>query len=239
MAGQRVGEVVEELRAMSDPSQLTAMARFGIRTDRALGGIGLPRLRAIGKRLGPDHDLALGLWRAGIHEARLLAVFVDDPHEVTVEQMDAWAGDLDSWDVCDTCATNLFDRTPHAVGRLHAWADAESEFVKRAAFAMIAGLALHERRASDAFFVAFLPLVEREAWDDRNYVRKGVNWALRQIGKRNRTLNAEAVACAERVLAQGTRSARWIARDAIRELSSPDMTARLNRAESRRARARR
>ena len=218
---------------MSDASQLPGMARFGIRTDRALGGVGMPRIRALGRKLRPDHDLALALWRTRIHEARLLAVFVDDPVAVTVPQMDAWAADVDSWDLCDNCCMHLFDRTPFAVDRIHAWSSAEPEFVKRCAFATMAGLAVHEKAASDAFFVELLPLCEREAWDDRNYVRKAVNWALRQIGKRNHALNAEAVACAERVLAQGTRSARWIANDALRELRSDDTKAILDRAAAR------
>jgi 3-methyladenine DNA glycosylase AlkD len=224
---------------MSDPSQLAGMARFGISTSNALGGIGMPRLRALGKRLRPDHDLALELWKSGLHESRLLAPLVDDPALVTVEQMDAWAADFDSWDLCDQCCMHLFDRTPHAVDRVHAWSSAEPEFVKRAAFATLAALAVHDKTAEDSFFVGLLPLVEREAWDDRNYVRKGVNWALRQIGKRNHALNAEAVACAERILAQGTRSARWIANDALRELRSEDTKAMLDRAAARSLRAHR
>jgi 3-methyladenine DNA glycosylase AlkD len=225
--------VVAELRSLSDPSQLAGMARFGIATENALGGIGMPRLRALGKRLRPDHDLALELWKTGVHESRLLAVFVDDPALVTVSQMDAWAADFDSWDLCDNCCMHLFDRTPHARGRVHAWSSAQPEFVKRAAFATIAALAVHDKYADDANFARLLPLVEREAWDDRNYVRMAVNWALRQIGKRNRALNAEAVACAERILAQRTRSARWIANDALRELRSDDTRAILDRAEAR------
>jgi 3-methyladenine DNA glycosylase AlkD len=218
---------------MSDPAQLPGMARFGIRTERALGGIGLPRIRSLGKRLRPDHELALALWATGVHEARLLAVFVDDPAAVTVAQMDAWAADVDSWDLCDNCCMHLFDRTAFAADRIHAWAGAEPEFVKRSAFATLAGVAVHDKAADDAFFVGFLPLIEREAWDDRNYVRKGVNWALRQIGKRNHALNAEAVACASRILVQGTRSARWIANDALRELSSEATKTILDRAASR------
>jgi 3-methyladenine DNA glycosylase AlkD len=234
----RAEEVVAELRALADPTQLEGMARFGIRTDRALGGIGLTQLRAVAKRLRPDHELALALWDTGVHEARLVAIFTDDPAAVTVAQMDAWVADVDSWDLCDGCCTMLFDRTPLAVDRIHAWAGAEPEFVKRSAFATIAGLAWHDRTADDASFRQFFPLIEREAWDDRRYVWKGVNWALRQIGKRGHVLNAEAIACAERVQAQDTRSARWIAGDALRELRSEDTAAILDRAESRRAKHR-
>jgi 3-methyladenine DNA glycosylase AlkD len=211
------------------------MARFGIRTDRALGGIGLPRIRAMAKGLRPDHALALALWGTHVHEARLMAAFVDDPAVVTVQQMDAWAREFDSWDLCDTCCTNLFDRTLHAVNRIEAWAGAEPEFVKRSAYATIAGLAVHDKAAGDELFVGFLPLIEQEAWDDRNYVRKGVNWALRQIGKRNHALNGVAIACAERIRDQGTRSARWIANDALRELRSEGTKAILDRAAARNA----
>jgi 3-methyladenine DNA glycosylase AlkD len=211
------------------------MARFGIRTDRALGGIGLPRIRAMAKGLRPDHALALALWGTHVHEARLMAAFVDDPAVVTVQQMDAWAREFDSWDLCDTCSTNLFDRTLHAVNRIEAWAGAEPEFVKRSAYATIAGLAVHDKGAGDELFVGFLPLIEQEAWDDRNYVRKGVNWALRQIGKRNHALNGVAIACAERIRDQGTRSARWIANDALRELRSEGTKAILDRAAARNA----
>ena len=205
---------------MADPGQLDGMARFGIRTDRALGGIGLPRLRALARTLRPDHALAGGLWATRVHEARLLAAFVDDPAAVDLAQMDAWAAEFDSWDLCDTCCTNLFDRTPFATDRALAWSAREEEFVKRAAFATMAGLAVHDKVAGDDAFLRFLPVIEREAWDDRNYVRKGVNWALRQIGKRNRRLNEAAIACARRIRDQGTRSARWIASDALRELTN-------------------
>ena len=234
-ARTRAREVVAELRSIADPTQLDGMARFGIRTDRALGGIGLPRMRAIAKRLRPDHELALALWDTGVHEARHVAIMTDDPASVTVEQMDGWVGDVESWDLCDGCCTALFDRSPHAVGRIHAWAGAETEFVKRSAFATIAGLAWHDLDAEDAFFGQFFPLIEREAWDERKYVWKGVNWALRQVGKRGHTLHAEAVACAERVLAQDTKSARWIAKDALRELRSPETAAIVERSEARRA----
>ncbi len=222
---------------MADPSQLEGMKRFGIRTDRALGGIGLTQLRAVAKGLKPDHELALALWETGVHEARLVAIFTDDPLAVTASQMDAWLADVDSWDLCDGCCTMLFDRTPKelAVDRIHAWASAEPEFVKRGAFATIAGIAWHDWDADDAFFLQFLPLIEREAGDDRKYVWKGVNWALRQIGKHGHALHAEAVASAERVLAQDTRSARWIARDALRELLSEDTAVMLDRADARRA----
>jgi 3-methyladenine DNA glycosylase AlkD len=212
---------------MSDPSQREGMARYGIRVDRALGGVGVPALRAMGRRLGKDHDLAVALWATGIHEARLLAAFVDDPTKVTEDQMEAWAAEFDSWDIVDQVTGSLFDRTPFAWPKAREWSRRPEEFVKRAAFAMVAGIAVHDKRAPDRVFLAFLPVIEREARDPRNYVRKGVNWALRQIGKRNRALNEAAIACAERILASGDRSARWVASDALRELRADYTQVRL------------
>jgi 3-methyladenine DNA glycosylase AlkD len=216
---ERAQQVLAELRSLADPSQLAGMARFGIATDHALGGIGMPRLRRMGRELGPDHDLAEALWGTGVHEARLLAAFVDDPALVKVEQMERWAGGFDSWDLCDTVCGSLFDRTPFAHDRAVAWSSREGEFVKRAGFAIMAWLAVHDREAGNERFLAFLPHVERGARDDRKLVRKAVSWALRQIGKRNARLNADAVACAERIREQGSRSARWVASDALRELT--------------------
>jgi 3-methyladenine DNA glycosylase AlkD len=223
----RAERVLAELRSLADPAQLAGMARFGIATDRALGGIGMPRLRRMGRDLGPDHQLADALWATGVHEARMLAAFVDDPDLVTEAQMERWAGGFDSWDLCDTVCGSLFDRTPFAHDKAVAWSGREEEFVKRAGFATMAWLAVHDREAGDDRFLAFLPHVERGAGDDRKLVRKAVSWALRQIGKRNARLNAEAVACADRIRAQGSRSARWVATDAIRELSGDAVRERL------------
>jgi 3-methyladenine DNA glycosylase AlkD len=224
---ERAQQVLAELRSLADPSQLAGMARFGIATDHALGGIGMPRLRRMGRELGPDHDLAEALWGTGVHEARLLAAFVDDPALVKVEQMERWAGGFDSWDLCDTVCGSLFDRTPFAHDKAVAWSGREEEFVKRAGFATMAWLAVHDREADDERFLAFLPHLEQGAADDRKLVRKAVSWALRQIGKRNARLNEEAVACADRIREQGSRSARWVATDAIRELSGDAVRERL------------
>jgi 3-methyladenine DNA glycosylase AlkD len=187
-----------------------------------------------------DHALALGLWATGNHEGRLLACFVDDPAAVTAEQTEAWARDFDSWDLCDQATTSLFDLTPHAWRKAAEWAGREKEWVRRAGFAMMAGLAVHDKTAADRAFLKLLPLIERGASDERNFVKKAVNWALRNIGKRNRVLNAAAVACARRILAAaneraggekggdpGSRAARWVASDAIRELASEKVQARL------------
>ena len=222
----RSSEVIDELRSLADPAGREGMARFGINPDHALG-IRIPVLRALAKRTGRDHRLAADLWASGIHEARLLACFVDVPGEVTEEQMESWAAEFDSWDVVDQCCGNLFVRTPLAWGKAVEWSGRDEEFVKRAGFSMMAMLAVHDRKASDPEFESLLPIIERESGDPRNFVRKAVNWALRQIGKRNATLHDGAIRTAERILATGPRSARWAATDALRELRSEPMLNRL------------
>jgi 3-methyladenine DNA glycosylase AlkD len=212
---------------MADPSQLAGMARFGIDTHSALGGISVPALRKMAKRIGRDHALAAELWASGIHEARILAGLIDDPALVTDNQMEAWATEFDSWDVVDGVCCNLFDRTPFAHSKAAEWSGREEEFVKRAAFSLMAGLAVHDKASPNQAFRQFFPLIEREAGDPRNFVRKAVNWALRQIGKRNSTLNREAVAAARRIQRTGPRSARWVASDALRELESEAVRGRL------------
>ena len=211
------------------------MARYGISVAAAYGGTSLPELRALAKdivrELGADparrHEFAAGLWATGVHEARLLAGLVDVPALVTAAQMDEWVAELDSWDVCDQLCLNLFGGSPLAWGKALAWTGDEREFVKRAGFALAAVLAVHDKKAADQAFLPFLAAIERQAGDDRNYVKKAVNWALRQIGKRNVRLNEQAVAAARRIAAAGTRSGRWIATDALRELESPAVQTRL------------
>lgn len=220
-------EVISELRSRANPAALKGMARFGITTKRALGGSSMPYLRWLAKRLGKDHRLAAELWASGIHEARILAGMVDDPAEVTEEQMEAWAAEFDSWDVVDGVCSSLFDKTPFAYRKAVEWSSRQEEFVKRAGFTLMAMLAVHDKQAPDSSFEPFLAIIEREAGDRRNFVRKAVNWALRQIGKRNRALNAKAVATAERIQASGVRSAKWVASDALRELRSEPVRRRL------------
>jgi 3-methyladenine DNA glycosylase AlkD len=204
------------------------MARFGINPDRALG-VRIPDLRRLAKQVGTDHSLALGLWKTGIHEARILASMIDDPAAVTERQMESWVGDFDSWDLCDQCCGNLFDRTPFAFDKAVEWAGRDEEFVKRAGFALMAWAAVHDKTADDRVFIEFLPLVEREADDDRNFVKKAVNWALRQIGKRNRRLNRAAVSVARRLAKRNdSPAARWIGTDALRELTSEGVRSRLS-----------
>jgi 3-methyladenine DNA glycosylase AlkD len=223
----RYREVIDELAARADPSQLEGMARFGIATGHALGGTSLPGLRAMAKHIGRDHALAGRLWRSGIHEARILASLVDDPTAATEEQMERWAGDFDSWDVVDAACSNLFDRTPWAYAKAVEWSARDEEFVKRAGFTLMAALAVHDKEVPDRAFAAFLPIIERESGDRRNFVRKAVNWALRQIGKRSALLNGMAIAAAERILASGVPGSRWVASDALRELRGEPVRRRL------------
>lgn len=202
------------------------MARFGINPDRALG-VRIPDLRRLAREIGTDHGLALALWRIGIHEARILASMVDDPARVTERQMERWVRDFDSWDLCDQVCGNLFDRTRFARRKAREWTVRDEEFVKRAAFALVAWMAVHDRGADDRFFVGFLPLIERHATDGRNFVKKSVNWALRQVGKRNRSLNRAAVQVARRLSRSEDRAARWVGTDALRELTGQAVRERL------------
>lgn len=221
-------EIIGHLRSLSNPANVAGMARYGINTHNTLG-VPIPELRGLAKQLGRNHALALELWGSGIHEARILACLVDDPSKVTEVQLEQWVGDFDSWDVCDQCCANLFDRTPHAYRKAAEWSNREEEFVKRAGFVIMAALAVHDKGAPDRAFAAFLPLIRRESEDGRNFVRKAVNWALRQIGKRNAALNRMAIALAEDVLKDGSRSARWVASDALRELTAEGVRKRLQR----------
>ena len=195
------------------------MARYGINTERALC-VSTPDMQKLAKQLGKDHALALQLWEAGWRESRILAAMIDEPARITGEQMDSWAGDFDSWDVCDAACLHLFSWSSPAFEKAAGWPAREEEYVKRAGFALMACLAAGNRKSSDGQLAAFLPIIEREARDERNYVKKAVNWALRGVGKRNRHLHKLAIETAGRIKLQGTRSARWIASDALRELTS-------------------
>lgn len=202
------------------------MARYGINPENTLG-ISIPALRAIARQAGKDHLLAARLWRSGIHEARLLACFTDEPDKVTSTQMDRWARDFDSWDVCDQCCSNLFDKTSMAYIKAVQWSSRKEEFVKRAGFTLMAALAVHDKQSGDEAFEEFLPLILREATDARNFVCKAVNWALRQIGKRNRRLNQKAIKTAKEIQKLDSKAARWIAADALRELTGEQVQERL------------
>jgi len=219
-------EIVAELRSLADPESAAGMARYGICRKNTLG-ISIPRLRAMAKRIGTNHGLALELWGTGIHEARILAGLIDDPAKVTAAQLERWVRDFDSWDVCDQMCSNLFDKTRFAHEKAIRWSARKEEFVKRAGFVLMAALAVHDKKAPDVRFRRFLPLIEREAADERNFVKKAVNWALRQIGKRNRELNRAAIAAALRIGTIESRTAQWVAADALRELKSGAVERRL------------
>ncbi|MEP0323398.1 DNA alkylation repair protein [Bauldia litoralis] len=216
----QVDAVLAELKGLGSEKNRLGMARFGIETGRAFG-VSITILRPLARRLGRNHDLALALWASGFHEARLLAAFIDEPKKVTRDQMNAWASDFDSWDLCDQVCLKLFVRTPFVDDRIAAWTDDDREFVRRAGFALMAAYAVHGKTVPDARFTALLPTIERHATDPRNFVKKAVNWGLRQIGKRSMTLHAPALSLAERLAASDDRTARWIGRDAVRELSDP------------------
>ena len=209
--------ILRRLKSLADPQAVEGMARFGINPKNTYG-VSIPTLRKQAREIGRNHRLALQLWSSGIHEARLLASFVDDPALVSERQMERWVKDFDSWDVCDQCCSNLFDQTPFAYQKAVEWSGRREEFVKRAAFALMAALAVHDKQAGDEAFAKFLPLIVREATDERNFVKKAVNWALRGIGKRNRNLSRLAVQTARKIHRIDSKTARWIASDALREL---------------------
>lgn len=221
-------QVIEELESISDPEAAGKMARFGITAKNAYG-IPTSQLRKIACQIGKDHALAQNIWSTGIFEARVIAFLIDEPELVTEEQMESWVQDFDSWALCDGCCSNLFDKTGLAYQKAIEWTERKEEFVKRAGFALMAALAVHDKKAGDEVFIGILPLIKREAADERNYVKKAVNWALRQIGKRNLNLNQAAMGVAKEIQTIDSKSARWIASDALRELSSDAVQKRLRR----------
>ncbi|HTU59868.1 MAG TPA: DNA alkylation repair protein [Polyangiales bacterium] len=213
-------EVIATLERMASKSIRDGMGRYGIPSDRALG-ISVGALRGLGKKLGKSHALALALWASEIYEARLLAAFVGEADQLTSAQMDRMCRDFDNWAVCDTMAFALFDRSPHAFGRVKAWSARKPEFEKRAAFALLASLALHDKSANSDAFLKTLPLIERAASDPRNFVKKGVSWALRSVGARNLELYRASVELAAKLAKSADASERWVGKDALRDLSRP------------------
>lgn len=222
-----IDEILKKLKNLSDPKSLQGMVRYGISPAKALG-VTIPRLREMAKEIGKNHKLAEELWRSGYHEGRILGSMIDDKDEVTEEQLESWVSDFDSWDLCDQCVMNLFAYTPFAWDKAIEWSKRREEFTKRAAFSMMARLAVSDKSAGNERFAAFFPIISRESTDDRNFVKKAVNWALRQIGKRNLKLNAKAIEVARSIEKKDSKSARWIARDALRELSSDAVKKRLH-----------
>ena len=212
--------IVAHLRAHRSPRDVEGQRRYGITPHSEHLGLRAPMLRALARQHRRDHALALALWQQPIHEARGLAALIDDPKQVTRKQMEAWARDFDSWAIVDACCTQLFNHTPFAIDKARAWSRRRAEFVKRAGFSLIVGLTVHRKELPDEVFLDFLPIIAREATDERNFVKKAVNWALRQIGKRNSHLRRAALTTAQEILRLDTPAARWIARDAIRELKN-------------------
>jgi 3-methyladenine DNA glycosylase AlkD len=220
--------ILAEMKSKADPEAVKGMARFGISSSNTLG-LSVPTIRSIAKRVGKDHRVAQGLWESGIHEARILATLVDEPSKVSETQMERWVSEFDSWDVCDGCCGNLFDRTPFAFAKALQWSRRKEEFVKRAGYVLMAELAVHDKDAPDKAFLQFFPYLKRGSTDPRNFVKKAVNWAIRQIGKRNLKLNREAQKLAESISNLDSPSARWVASDALRELRSEAVQKKLRR----------
>ena len=219
-------EVLKKLKSLANSKSVAGMARFGINPQNTLG-VSMPIVRKIAKEIGKDHKLAQQLWDSKIHEARILAGFIDEADKATEKQMENWVKDFDSWDVCDQDCGNLFDKTEFAYSKAFEWSEREEEFVKRAGFVLMATLSVHDKKASDKQFEQFLPVIRRETEDERNFVKKAVNWALRQIGKRNISLNKKAIEIAKEIQKVDSKSAKWIANDAIRELTNENILRRI------------
>jgi 3-methyladenine DNA glycosylase AlkD len=223
-----VKDVLDKLQSKAQPEQLKGMAKYGMAVEQRLG-VSVPEMRKLAKEIGRDHKLALDLWRSGIAEARIVAGMVGDPAKLTEEQMEEWVKGINSWDVCDQVCMNLFEKNSLAWKKIIDWSEREEEFVKRTAFSLIACLAWHDKKASDEKFIELLPVITRGATDERNFVKKAVNWALRNIGKRNLNLNRAAINAAKEIQRLDSKAARWVAADAIRELESDAIQSKLRK----------
>jgi len=226
-----IKKVLKKFEGLADPKAVDGMARFGI-TAKCIYGVSIPKLRRMAKEIGKDQDLSLDLWNHKSREARILAAMVGEPKKVTEEQMDMWVSDFDSWEVCDQAIMNLFEKTPYAYSKAFEWHEREEEFVRRAGFVLMARLAVSDKKAGDEQFTQFFPSIKEKSSDERNYVKKAVNWALRQIGKRNLNLNIKAVKLGKEISLMDSKSARWIAADALRELKSESVLVRLKKKKS-------
>jgi 3-methyladenine DNA glycosylase AlkD len=221
-------DVLDKLQSKAQPEQLIGMAKYGMTVEQRLG-VSVPDMRKLAKEIGRDHKLALDLWRTGIAEARIVAGMIDDPDKLSDEQMEDWVKGINSWDVCDQVCMNLFEKNPLAWKKIADWSEREEEFVKRTAFSLIACLAWHDKKASDEKFIELLPVIIRGATDERNFVKKAVNWALRNIGKRNLNLNEAAINTAKEIQRLNSKAARWVASDTLRELESDAIQSKLRR----------
>ncbi len=231
MKSLQIKEIINRLASLENPANIAGMARFGIVTKKALG-VSAPELKLLAKEIKKatenHHALALELWATEIHEARIIAYLIDNPKEITEKQMESWAKDFDNWAICDSTCGHLLCKTDFAYEKAFAWSEREEEFVKRAGFVLMAWLAVHDKKADDAKIAQFLPVLEKHSDDERNFVKKAVNWSLRQIGKRNMNLNKLAVETAERIKRRNTKAARWIAANALRELSDDKTVKRIH-----------
>ena len=223
-----VTDALQQLQALATPRDLANLQRFGIAATNPLG-VSMANIQKVAKKIGRDHALAAALWDTGVYEARLMTAYVDDPTQVAIQQMDRWCRDFDNWGVCDTLCFALFDRTPHAWRCIDTWESARQEFVRRAAFALMASVAVHDKKAADDLFLQRLPRIEDAAADARDLVRKGVSWALRTTGRRNAALHAAALDVARRLAASDDAGARWVGKDAVRELTGPIVARQLQR----------
>lgn len=225
-----IEEIIKKLESLGSPENVAGMARFAIKTKKALG-VSAPNLKVLAKEIKKQtkdrHSLALELWETGIHEARAIAYLIENPKDVTENQMDSWVKDFDNWAICDGTCGHLFCKTTFAYEKVFEWSDSDEEFIKRAGICLIAWLSVHDKKADDEKIAKFLPILEQKADDERNFIKKAVNWSLRQIGKRSVYLNKLAIESALRIQAQNTKSARWIAADALRELRNKKVQDRL------------
>jgi 3-methyladenine DNA glycosylase AlkD len=219
-------EILAQLKSLANPENVAGMARYGIKPEKAFG-VKVTTLRKLAKEIGRDHQLALDLWQSGFHEARMMATIIDDPKEVSEEQMEAWVKDLNSWDLCDGLAGNLLDKTPIAYEKAIEWSHRRPEFEKRAGFAIMAWLPIHDKKAPDEKFEIFFPRLEAESDDERIYVKKAISWALRNIGKRSLGLNKAVIPVAKQIAKRNTKASKWIASDVLRELRSEKIQTRL------------
>ena len=219
-------DILERLKSLSDAKAVEGMAKYGITPEKAYG-VSIPELRRIARKVGKDHGLAQRLWESDIRETQILASMIDEPETVTEDQMGSWVKEFDYWEICDQCCMNLFEKTKFAYRKAAEWSSNDREFIKRAGFVLMARLAVGDRKADDREFIKFLPIIKRESTDNRNFVKKAVNWALRQIGKRNLALNEMAIKTANEIQQMDSTSARWIASDALRELTGEAVQNRL------------
>jgi 3-methyladenine DNA glycosylase AlkD len=225
-SAKEVQEALASLKRLADKKTRDGMARYGLPSEKAWG-VPVSKIQKVARQVGRSHELALALWETSVYEARMLAAYVDEPQRVTPAQMDRWCAEFDNWGIVDTVCFVLFDRSPHAWKKVELWSRRSDEFGKRAGFVLLACLAAHDKQASDEAFAKCLPLVERGAADERNFVKKGVSWALRMVGRRSGRLNAEAVAVARRLAASESKAAQWVGRVALKELTSPAVVRRL------------